>query len=118
MLDTSAHDRRRSERLRDPEFRAAYERAAREIAQVDQVIRALDALRVDQKMSKAELARRVARNESSIRRLFTSHKARPEFPLLAEIADVLGAQLAVVPVTPQAKRAVKERGGKQQLIAA
>ena len=118
MLDTSVHDRRRGERLRDPEFQAAYERAAREIAQVDQVIRALDALRIDQKMSKAELARRVARNESSIRRLFTSHQARPEFPLLATIAEVLGAQLAVVPVTPEAKRAVKQRGGKEQLIAA
>ena len=64
------------------------------------------------------IARRVARNESSIRRLFTSHQARPEFPLLATIAEVLGAQLAVVPVTPEAKRAVKKRGGKEQLIAA
>ena len=107
MLDTSAHDRRRIERLRDPEYRASYERATREITRVDQVIRALDALRIDQNMSKAELARRVERNESSIRRLFTSHQARPEFPLLAEIADVLGAQLTVVPVTAEAKRAIK-----------
>lgn len=117
MPDSNLHDRRRAERLRDPAFRTAYERASREIAQVDQVIRVLDALRIEQKMSKAELARRVARNESSIRRLFTSHQARPEFPLLATIAEALGARLAVVPETPEAKRAVRQRGGKQELIA-
>ncbi len=141
MLDTSLHERRRAERLRDSEFRAAYERAAREIAQVDEVIRKLDALRVEQNMSKAELARRVARNPSSIRRLFTSHQARPEFPLLANIADVLGAELTVVRreagdskrvvqdvagARPTAgsreargsKRAVKKKHGSEKLIAA
>lgn len=117
-LDTGAHDRRREERLRDSAFRAPYDRAAREVGQIDRVIRALDALRIDQKMSKAELARRISRNESSIRRLFTSHQTRPEFPLLAAIAEVLGAQLAVVPVTSDARRSVKRRGGKRQLTAA
>lgn len=29
MLDTGLHERRRAERMRDPEFRAAYEQAAR-----------------------------------------------------------------------------------------
>src|SRR5207253_4920537 len=47
MLDVSVHERRRERRMQDPEYRAAYERAAREIAQTDAVIRQLDALRVD-----------------------------------------------------------------------
>jgi ribosome-binding protein aMBF1 (putative translation factor) len=96
MLDVSLHARRRASRMQDPEYRLAYDRAAREIAQTDAVIRELDALRVDLGMSKAELARRVNRNASSVRRLFTASQARPELPLIAVIADVLGADLRVV----------------------
>lgn len=95
-LDTSLHERRRTQRMRDADFREAYERAAREIAQTDQVIRALDALRVDLGISKAELARRIDRNASSIRRLFTASHVRPELPLIAAIADALGAEVRVV----------------------
>jgi ribosome-binding protein aMBF1 (putative translation factor) len=96
MVDVSFHERRRAARMQDPEFRAAYERAAREIAQTDSVIRELDALRIDLGMSKAELARRVNRNASSIRRLFAAGQARPELPLVAALADALGADLRVI----------------------
>jgi hypothetical protein len=58
--------------MQDAEYRAAYDRAAREVAQTDAVIRQLDLLRVDLGMSKAELARRVNRNASSVQRLFTA----------------------------------------------
>ncbi len=109
ILDVSVHERRRARRMHDPEYRAAYERAAREIAQTDAVIRELDALRVGLGMSKAELARRVHRNASSIRRLFTASQARPELPLIAALADELGAELRVVPKTAQARRAARAR---------
>jgi hypothetical protein len=108
MLDVSLHERRRTRRMEDPEYRAAYEQAAREIAQTDTVIRALDALRIDLGVSKAELARRVNRNASSVRRLFTASRVRPELPLIAALADALGAELRVVPRTPQARRAIGE----------
>lgn len=107
-LDTTLHQRRRNERLRDPEYRAAYEQADHEIAQTDEVIRALDALRVQLGVSKAELARRIDRNPSSIRRLFTAHQQRPELPLVAAIADALGAEVRVVPRTAAAKRAARD----------
>lgn len=96
VLDVGAHERRRGRRMQDPEYRLAYERAAREIAQTDAVIRELDALRVDLGMSKAELARRINRNASSVRRLFTANQVRPELPLIAAIADALGADVRVV----------------------
>jgi ribosome-binding protein aMBF1 (putative translation factor) len=96
MLDVGLHERRHARRMQDPEYHRAYQRAAREIAQTDAVIRELDALRSDLGMSKAELARRVGRNASSIRRLFTASRARPEFPLIAALADALGAELRVV----------------------
>lgn len=113
-LDTSLHDRRRAERLRDPEYREAYEQASHEIAQTDQVIRTLDALRVEMGVSKAELARRINRNPSSIRRLFTAQQARPELALVAAIADALGAEVRVVPTTPAAKKVVRERAGSDR----
>src|SRR5258705_13131289 len=68
MLDVSVHERRRERGMQDPEYRAAYEQAAREIAQTDAVIRQLDALRVDLGISKAELARRGKPHGSSGRR--------------------------------------------------
>jgi transcriptional regulator with XRE-family HTH domain len=92
--------------MEDPEYRLAYERARREIAQTDAVINELDSLRIDLGLSKAELARRVNRNASSIRRLFTAGRTRPELPLIAALADALGADLRVVrrsdgPSSPQ-----------------
>lgn len=97
MLDTSLHERRRTRRMQDPKFRDAYERSLREIEQTDGVIRALDKLRADLGISKAELARRIDRNASSIRRLFTASGARPELRLVAAIADALGAEVKVAP---------------------
>jgi ribosome-binding protein aMBF1 (putative translation factor) len=105
MLDVSLHERRRARRMEDQEYRAAYDQAAREIAQTDAVIQALDTLRIELGVSKAELARRTNRNASSVRRLFTARQARPELPLIAALADALGAELRVVPRSPQARRA-------------
>jgi len=95
--DTSLHDRLHAEWMQEAEYRDAYERAARQTAQVDSVINTLDALRADLGMSKAELARRVGRNASSVRRLFTASGAHPELSLIVELADALDAELHVVP---------------------
>lgn len=108
ILDVDLHERRRARRMENPEYRAAYEQAAREIGQTDAVIRALDALRIDLGVSKAELARRVNRNASSVRRLFTASQVRPELPLVVALADALGAEVRVVPRTRQARRAAGE----------
>jgi transcriptional regulator with XRE-family HTH domain len=83
-------------RLQDPEFREEYERARRAIEQVDSVIRQLDELRDSAGLSKAELARRVGRDPSSIRRLFTA-QSNPELLLVASIAEDLDADVRVVP---------------------
>ncbi|HWG63395.1 MAG TPA: helix-turn-helix transcriptional regulator [Streptosporangiaceae bacterium] len=96
MLDVSLHERRRAQRMQDKQYRLEYERESREIAQTDSVIRELDSLRLDLGMSKAELARRVNRNASSVRRLFTASQVHPELPLIAALADALGAELRVV----------------------
>lgn len=95
-LDTSYHKRMIATRMDDPEFRAEYERARREIDQVDSVIRQLDELREAAGLSKAELARHIGRDPSSIRRLFTA-ESNPELLLVASIAEDLGAEVRVVP---------------------
>jgi DNA-binding phage protein len=108
MLDTSFYERFRTQNMEDPEFRAAYERAARQIAQIDAVIQALDTLRIDLGMSKAELARRVGRNASSVRRLFSSNGARPELLLIVSLADALDAEICIAPRKRKARRMATE----------
>ena len=117
MLDVGLHERRRERRMQDPEYRAAYERAAREVAQTDAVIRQLDVLRADLGMSKAELARRVNRNASSVRRLFTAGLVRPELPLIVALADALGAELRVVPRAAEPHRGTDEPGRRRRVAA-
>jgi ribosome-binding protein aMBF1 (putative translation factor) len=116
-LDVSLHERRRAHRMQDPEYRAAYERAARELAQTDAVIRELDLLRADLGISKAELARRVNRNASSVRRLFTASQARPELPLIIALADALGAEVRVVPRAAQERQPVPGPSGRRRVAA-
>jgi DNA-binding phage protein len=106
MVDVGLHQRLHARDMEDPEYRAAYERATREIAQTDTLIQALDALRTELGMSKAELARRVGRNASSVRRLFTAGHARPELPLIVAMADALGAEIRVVPRSRRARRSM------------
>jgi ribosome-binding protein aMBF1 (putative translation factor) len=118
MVDVSLHERRRADRMQDPEYRAAYEQAARELAQTDAVIQELDSLRVDLGISKAELARRVNRNASSVRRLFTASQARPELPLIIALADALGAEVRIVPRAPKAGQGARSRNRQRRVTAA
>ncbi len=107
-LDTSYHKRMLAARMEDSEFRAEYERARREIDQVDSVIRQLDELREAAGLSKAELARHIGRDPSSIRRLFTA-QANPELLLVASIAEDLGAEVRIVPRTGKRRRRLAGR---------
>lgn len=114
-LNTSFHSRLMAAQMDDPEFREEYVRASAEIALVDSVIRQLDALREAEGISKAELARQISRNESSIRRLFSSAQ-NPELLLVASIAVELGADIKLVPRKKRKK--TTSAGPKSQLAAA
>ena len=107
-LDTTYHDRRLARRLKeDPKFRAEFERQRREITQIDSVVRQLDELREQAGMSKAELARAIGKEPSSIRRFFTAD-VNPELRTVAAVADALGAEVKVV----SNGRASRERAGE------
>jgi transcriptional regulator with XRE-family HTH domain len=101
--------------MKDPEFKDEYVRARAEIAQVDSVIRQLDEMRKAAGISKAELARRIGRNASSIRRLFSA-SANPELLLVASIAADLDAELKVVrtkkSTTPSRRKSSRRASGR------
>jgi DNA-binding phage protein len=95
-IDTSRHRRFLEEQFADPEFRAEYEQAAAQIAQVDEVMATLDRLRVQAGRSKAALARQIGKDPAAIRRLFTA-EVNPELRTIAALAAALGAEIRVVP---------------------
>lgn len=100
LLDTGRYERRRAKELEDPVFAEEYRRARAEIAQVDAVMRRLDSLREASGVSKAELARMIGRNPSTVRRLFSA-EVNPELKTIAAIASALGARLEITSQEPR-----------------
>jgi ribosome-binding protein aMBF1 (putative translation factor) len=108
-LDTTYHDRRLARRLKEaPELRAEFERQRREIAQIDSIVRQLDELREQARMSKAELARAIGKEPSSVRRFFTAD-VNPELKTVAAVAEALGAEVKVVESERARKRQPRMR---------
>lgn len=93
-LDAGHYQRRRAREMQDAAFQEEYRRARAEIAQVDAIMRQLDSLRESSGVSKAELARLIGRNPSTVRRLFTA-EVNPELKTIAAIASALGARIEV-----------------------
>ena len=93
----SYHDRYLVQRLADPDFRRAFERARAEINAVDAIVNQLDELRAKHGMSKAEFAREINKNPSSVRRLLTLEGANPELRTVVAMANALDADLRLVP---------------------
>lgn len=100
----SFHDRLLADRMKDPEFRAEFERASREIRAIDAIVNELDSLRTTNGMTKAELAREIGKNPASVRRLLTA-PANPELRTVVAMADALGADVVIVPRSQRGKRA-------------
>ncbi|MGH9190522.1 MAG: helix-turn-helix transcriptional regulator [Acidimicrobiales bacterium] len=66
---------------------------------MDAIMRQLDSLRESSGVSKAELARLIGRNPSTVRRLFTA-EVNPELKTIAAIASALGARLELTTEKP------------------
>ncbi len=89
-------------------FAKAHIAARKRLDAVDALVRALDAVREDSGMSKAELARAIDAKPEIIRRLFTTAGANPTLKTVVEIAAALGLELRLVrtagkKTTPRAK---------------
>jgi DNA-binding phage protein len=112
---SSYHERRLARRMEDPEFREAFEREAAEVTAIDAVVNALDGLRAERGMSKADLAREIGKNPAAIRRLLTLDGANPELRTVVAMANALDADIQIVPRKPAKSTAntrVKQRAAE------
>jgi DNA-binding phage protein len=92
----TAAERYLAERLRDPEYRGAYQSVRDRISRIDTMMRALDDRREQLAISKAELARRAGIKPEAVRRLFSAERPNPTLVTVLALADAL--ELDVVPV--------------------
>jgi ribosome-binding protein aMBF1 (putative translation factor) len=92
-------------RMKEPEFAAAYRSARAEIDAIDSLVRALDQARVEQGLSKSELARRIGARPELVRRLFTDKQANPTWKTVTSLAKELDCHLELVPNAPRRRSA-------------
>ena len=93
----TAFDRYVDEQKKSPTFAAEYERVGAEILAVDDLIRLIDAERVDLGMSKADLARKVSTTPAAMRRLLTSGEANPTITTVLDVLAAVGMRLTLLP---------------------
>lgn len=84
-------------RLKDPDYRDAYDEARDRIGQIDAVIRALDERRSELSFTKAELARRAGVKPEAVRRLFSAETPNPTLNTLVALAQALDLELKPEP---------------------
>ena len=89
-------ERMRAEIDADPVRRERAAAFRRQIDMVNELMWAIDDQRIELGMSKAELARRVDRDASSIRRLFTTG-GNPEITLVAALAEAVDMRVVLQP---------------------
>lgn len=90
-------DRYLAEHMKDPAFAAEYRAARAKIDAIDKLIRALDAARLIEGLSKAELARRIGAQPEMMRRLLTAPKGNPTMQTVLKVVAALGYHLELVP---------------------
>lgn len=93
-----------SDDLRDPEFERQFVLASERVATIDRIVKALDEIRTQRGMTKADLARAAGRTPESLRRLFTAASTNPQLGLIAELAAVLGYRVVLAPMTVAERR--------------
>jgi DNA-binding phage protein len=91
----NAYERYLAEQLADPKFRAEFERERHEIETIDAIVNALDQLRDERGLTKADLARQIGKNPASVRRLLTA-SGNPELRTVVAMANALDADIKIV----------------------
>jgi DNA-binding phage protein len=97
MATKTGFDKFLDQKLRDAAFREEYEVARAEIAATDALIRALEGARAGRRMTKAELARRMAVKPEIVRRLLTDASGNPTVGTVLKVAAALDYHLELVP---------------------
>lgn len=79
-----------AEKLKDPEFRAGYEK----VRQENEPLRAILRARVEKGMTQAAIAKKMGTTQSSIARV-ESGKSHPTIPFMQRLADALDMKLEI-----------------------
>jgi ribosome-binding protein aMBF1 (putative translation factor) len=95
-------------RLRDPEFARHYATEAARIAVIDHVVNVLDELRESAGLSKAELARAIGSEPSTVRRLLSAQTVNPTLGTVAELAAALGMKVTLEPMSDEERKRFTE----------
>ncbi len=111
--------------IEDPQFLREFITESVRVATVDSVINTLEAARVSEGLSKAELARAIGAEPATVRRLFSTGAPNPTLGTLAEVAAALGMRIAIEPLSEAEREAVTRplrvgsasRAGLQRLRA-
>ncbi|HXU63067.1 MAG TPA: helix-turn-helix transcriptional regulator [Polyangia bacterium] len=90
-------DRYFDKRMKDKTFAAEYVAARAEIDSVDDLMRQLEAARVQKGLTKAEVARRAGTTPEVVRRLFTMESPNPTMSTVVSVARTMGLAIALVP---------------------
>lgn len=90
--------------LVDPEFKAEFNLASARIRMLDQLINQLDQSRVEQALTKTDLARMLSMQPSNVRRLFSAENPNPTAATLLDVAMALGYEIKLTPI-PKTRRA-------------
>jgi DNA-binding phage protein len=93
--EPNAYERFLADQLADPEFRVEFERERHEIETIDAIVNALDGLRDERGLTKADLARQIGKNPASVRRLLTA-SGNPELRTVVAMANALDADIKIV----------------------
>src|SRR5437016_10266080 len=83
------------QRLQDPGYAEAHQRAVATVSAIDDLVRALNSARARQHLSKAELARRVGVDPAAVRRFFSTDAPNPTAQWLVQVALALGYRFSL-----------------------
>lgn len=92
--------------MADPEYRHHFILESRRIAAIDALVNALDEIREQQGLSKAELARAIERDPAAVRRLLTARQVNPSLGMIADLAAALGYEVVLKPLSKSTRDAV------------
>ncbi|MET3206225.1 UNVERIFIED_ORG: DNA-binding phage protein [Arthrobacter sp. UYEF13] len=98
MVEQSAFWDDLAEDLKDPEFLRAYIVETVRIAAIDKMVNDLDEAREAAGLSKADLARAIGADPSTMRRLFSGTASNPTLGTLSEVAAALGLRVCLEPL--------------------
>jgi len=95
MMARTGAERYFQRSLQDPSYSEAHQRGTATVSAIDDLVRALDLVRVEQHLSKAELARRVGVDPAAVRRFFSTDARNPTAQWLVQVARALGYRFSL-----------------------